>query len=262
MVTKMIKNYISNRNCIIIAVSKATEDSANSESLKLAREIDREGVRTLGVITQVDLLDESVNILRDYNTLSNKLTLGHTCVYLRPSKSTISIEEQLQKEAAFFRKHEQFAHMADKLGVRSLVRTMNMVLVKHIKSELPTIRESVIYLVELKKNKLSEYGTLEPIKDKKAQGVLVLALLSKYVRFFVEMIEGKYSESREAVIGGARIEHIFSQIFIKSINRPPQEPLPARGGLRDSPQVPDPAPEAAGSRVRPPHPRGTPAHDL
>jgi len=92
MVTKMIKNYISNRNCIIIAVSKATEDSANSESLKLAREIDREGIRTIGVITQVDMLDESVNILKDYSTLSNKLLLGHTCVYLRPSKSTLTIE--------------------------------------------------------------------------------------------------------------------------------------------------------------------------
>ena len=30
-----------------------------------------------------------------------------------------------------------------------------MVLVKHIKSELPSIRESVIYLIELKKSKLS-----------------------------------------------------------------------------------------------------------
>lgn len=30
--------------------------------------------------------------------------------------------------------------MADKLGVKSLVRTMNMVLVKHIKHELPSIR--------------------------------------------------------------------------------------------------------------------------
>ena len=91
MVTKMIKGYISNRNCIIIAVSKATEDSANSESLKLAREIDREGCRTIGVITQVDLLDSSVNILKDYNTLSNKLFLGHTCVYLRPPKSSLTI---------------------------------------------------------------------------------------------------------------------------------------------------------------------------
>jgi hypothetical protein len=73
--------------------------------------------------------------------------------------------------------------------------------------------------MESKKNKLSEYGAYETITDKKAQGVLLLALVSKYVKFFIEMIEGKYSESREAVIGGARIEYIFSQIFIKSINR-------------------------------------------
>lgn len=50
--------------------------------------------------------------------------------------------------------------MYDKMGVKALVRTMNVVLVKHIRTELPAIRESVIYLLELKKNKLSEYGTL------------------------------------------------------------------------------------------------------
>lgn len=94
-VVKMIRNYIKNPNCIIIAVSKATDDSANSESLKLAREVDREGTRTIGVLTQVDLVDEGVNILKDYNTLSNKLLLGHTCVYLRPPKSSLTIEQQL-----------------------------------------------------------------------------------------------------------------------------------------------------------------------
>ena len=93
----MIKGYITNKNCIIIAVSKATDDSANSESLKLAREIDKEGIRTIGVLTQVDMVDQSVNILKDYNTLSNKLLLGHTCVYLRPTKSTLTIEEQFAK---------------------------------------------------------------------------------------------------------------------------------------------------------------------
>lgn len=49
------------------------------------------------MITQVDILDESVNILRDYNTLTNKLSLGHTCVYLRPAKCSLSIEEQMVK---------------------------------------------------------------------------------------------------------------------------------------------------------------------
>lgn len=105
----------------------------------------------------------------------------------------------------YFRRHEQYSHISDKLGVRALVKTMNMVLVKHIKLELPAIRENIIYLLQTKKDKLAEYGTYEPIKDKKAQGILLLALISKYVKFFVEMIEGKYGESREAVIGGARI---------------------------------------------------------
>jgi dynamin 1-like protein len=33
------------------------------------------------------------------------------------------------------------------------------------------------------------------------------------------LIEGRHTDSRESVIGGARIEFIFSQIFIKSINK-------------------------------------------
>ncbi len=63
-VLKMIRNYIKNPNCVIIAVSKATEDSANSDSLKLARDVDRDGNRTIGVLTQVDLLDPSINALK------------------------------------------------------------------------------------------------------------------------------------------------------------------------------------------------------
>ena len=94
-----------------------------------------------------------------------------------------------------------------------------MVLISHIRSELPVIRENLVYMAEEKKAKLGEYGEFEAITDKKAQGILVLALVSKYVKYFIELIEGRYTDSREAVIGGARIEYIFAQIFIKSINR-------------------------------------------
>ena len=40
----MILNYISNPNSIILAVSAANTDIATSESLKLARECDPEGM--------------------------------------------------------------------------------------------------------------------------------------------------------------------------------------------------------------------------
>jgi len=46
----MIMSYIKNPNTIILAVTPANVDLANSDSLKLAREVDPEGNRTLGVI--------------------------------------------------------------------------------------------------------------------------------------------------------------------------------------------------------------------
>jgi replication fork clamp-binding protein CrfC len=144
-VLQMVRTYIRNPHCIIVAVSKATDDSANSESLKLAREVDKTGVRTIGVLTHVDLVEGSVNALRDYGTLSNQLSLGHVCVDLRPPTATHAIDEQLKKEREFFENHEQYRAVADKMGVPFLVKTMNMVLLRHIKAELPTIRESVAW---------------------------------------------------------------------------------------------------------------------
>lgn len=36
-------------------MSKATDDLANSEALKVARSVDDSGIRTIGVITSLDL---------------------------------------------------------------------------------------------------------------------------------------------------------------------------------------------------------------
>jgi len=45
----MIVTYVKNPNTIILAVTSANTDLANSDSLKLAREMDPEGNRTIGV---------------------------------------------------------------------------------------------------------------------------------------------------------------------------------------------------------------------
>lgn len=48
--------YISKPACIILAVTAANTDLANSDGLKMAREVDPEGTRTIGVLTKVDLM--------------------------------------------------------------------------------------------------------------------------------------------------------------------------------------------------------------
>ena len=57
-VKKMILLYVQNPNSLILAVSPANHDLANSDSLKIAREVDPDGERTLGVITKMDKAED------------------------------------------------------------------------------------------------------------------------------------------------------------------------------------------------------------
>lgn len=52
----MIIKYISKPNAIMLAVTAANTDLANSDGLKMARDLDPEGTRTIGVLTKVDLM--------------------------------------------------------------------------------------------------------------------------------------------------------------------------------------------------------------
>src|SRR5271169_753428 len=75
----MILKYITKPNAIILAVTAANTDLANSDGLKLAREVDPEGTkiislshfsllissflgsRTIGVLTKIDLMDQGTD---------------------------------------------------------------------------------------------------------------------------------------------------------------------------------------------------------
>lgn len=52
-ILSMCYEFISNPNAIILAVSAANQDLVNSEGLKLARSVDPDGLRTIGVLTKV-----------------------------------------------------------------------------------------------------------------------------------------------------------------------------------------------------------------
>ena len=61
LIQNLCLRYVRNRNAIILAVIPAVEDIANSEALKVAREVDPRRVRTIGVVTKCDLMDEGTD---------------------------------------------------------------------------------------------------------------------------------------------------------------------------------------------------------
>lgn len=80
-IQKLCEKYIQPPN-IILAISAADVDLANSSALRASRRVDPSGERTIGVITKMDLVDP----IRGYNTLNNKeypLSMGYVGVITR-----------------------------------------------------------------------------------------------------------------------------------------------------------------------------------
>lgn len=61
-IRNLIIKYIGNPNSIILAVTAANTDMATSEAIKMSKEVDPDGRRTLAVVTKLDLMDAGERI--------------------------------------------------------------------------------------------------------------------------------------------------------------------------------------------------------
>ncbi|KAF9142495.1 vacuolar protein sorting-associated protein 1 [Linnemannia schmuckeri] len=59
----MILKYITRPNVIILAVTPANTNISNSDGMKLAKEVDPEGARSIGVLTKIDLMDTGTDVI-------------------------------------------------------------------------------------------------------------------------------------------------------------------------------------------------------
>lgn len=144
----MLHKYISKPACIILAVTGANTDLANSDGLKMAREVDPEGTRTIGVLTKVDLMCvilplSSASLLtcvyfRDKGTdvvdiLAGRiipLRLGYVPVVNRGQRDielNKPISIALENEREFFENHPSYKTKAQFCGTPFLARKLNMV---------------------------------------------------------------------------------------------------------------------------------------
>jgi replication fork clamp-binding protein CrfC len=57
----MAARYVGDLRTIILCVVPANADMTNSDGLQMARQLDPKGVRTVGVITKIDIMDRGTN---------------------------------------------------------------------------------------------------------------------------------------------------------------------------------------------------------
>ncbi|CAK8539762.1 unnamed protein product [Lathyrus sativus] len=215
----MIMSYIKVPTCLILAVTPANSDMANSDALQMAGNADPDGHRTIGVITKLDIMDRGTDARNLLKGDIIPLRLGYVGVVNRSQEDIMmnrSIKDALAAEEKFFRSHPIYSGLADSCGVPQLAKKLNKILAQHIKAVLPGLKARIsTSLVTLAKEHAS-YGDIT--ESKAGQGALILNILSKYCDAFSSMVEGKNEAmSTSELSGGARINYIFQSIFVRSL---------------------------------------------
>lgn len=129
-IREMVLKQIGKPNAIILAVTAANTDLANSDGLKLAREVDPEGQRTIGVLTKVDLMDDGTDVVDILAGRIIPLRLGYVPVVNRGQRDIENkklISSALENEKNFFENHKAYRNKSSYCGTPYLARKLNLV---------------------------------------------------------------------------------------------------------------------------------------
>jgi len=102
------------------------------------------------------------------------------------------------------------------MGTAYLAKTMNSILLGHIRFCLPEIKNKIAALIQQAQKRLLTYG--ESVTDNNmSEGATLLSLLNKFSSNYVNFIEGTVFNENEnksnELFGGSRINHIFTQKY-------------------------------------------------
>ena len=231
-IEKMVMSYITPPNAIILAITPANQDLANSDSLIVARKVDPEGNRTVGVLTKLDIMDKGTNA-RD--VLLNRvypLKLGYIGVVNRSQadiNNKTKVSQAVSAEKKFFETHEAYKDIAKNCGTEYLTQQLNQILMKHIKSKLPSLYTQINELLAQKKQELETYGSSLGFSLEE-QELLLFEMVSKYMAELNAVLNGSsYHLSDQRLDGGSTIisamidEFPSAMLSIQSVKELPPE---------------------------------------
>jgi Dynamin central region/Dynamin family len=148
-VRAIVKEYMKEEKTIILAVVSAKNDPENQEILKMAKELDSTGDRTMGIIMKPDQVenheaeDDWIRLAK--NNTRHKCGLGWHIVRNRgPNETQISFAERDGKESQFF-KTSSWGRSIDsnQLGIDTLRERLSLILEEKARKTLPDILDEL-----------------------------------------------------------------------------------------------------------------------
>ncbi|OAF69881.1 Interferon-induced GTP-binding protein Mx1 [Intoshia linei] len=217
----MILEYISSENTLILAVTPANIDLANSDALNIAREVDPSGFRTIGVITKLDIMDSGTDAK---DTLMNKvipLRRGYIGIVNRSQRDIDGkkdINSALNSEREFFLKNPAYRQIHSKQGTKFLQKTLSDQLTNHIRMVLPSLKERIQMKYKILENEIKQYDDVTSDDPSKTTKVIA-AHLNVISEKFNSAVDGQGNLSGTELSSGARISSLLHERLSYEINK-------------------------------------------
>ena len=144
-IRNMAKDMITEKNTIIMCVMAARSDLETDMALDLAKEVDPDGDRSIGILTKVDLMNKDSHIGNYLDgTCSSDLWFryGYYAVRNKTSEDT-NIESALISEQIFFNSHPIYTEYEAQTGIRTVAKQLSTILMSKIQEEIPNIKYKI-----------------------------------------------------------------------------------------------------------------------
>lgn len=207
IVKDLVLSYMKRSRSIILAVVSAKNDFANQIVTKYARELDPQGLRTLGIITKPDTLHAGSDSERSYVELAeNKdvnFRLGwHVLKNRDYDTRDCSAQERDQAERDFFSRGIWTTLPPTHVGITSLQPRLSSLLKDQILAELPSLIRDVEAGLEECQSILERLGGARAtLKDQ---------------RLHLLQISQAFSSLSKAAVGGIYVDRFFGSAMTEA----------------------------------------------
>ena len=215
----MAIRYIDDPLTIILCVIAANVDIATSDGLKLAKQIDVSGSRTLGVLTKLDIMDAGTDARKALMNEEIELKLGYVGVKNRSKQDLInklSMAETSKKEKEFFKSHPIYKNLpSGHLGTDVLINKLTKIYFRIIRENLPRIIKAINDRVKTAEEELASLGQPMPIDDAGKMSLL-WNMINEYCDLFRNVLQGKYNNKNINFLegeGGFKIKILYKKLL-------------------------------------------------
>ena len=215
----MARRYCEDPLTIILCVIAANSDIATSDGLKMAKEIDVNGTRTLGVLTKLDIMDQGTDARKALMNEEIPLKLGYVGVKNRSKQDLVDkipMQEAFKKEKNFFLNHPVYKRMGPGYyGTDVLIQKLTKILFRVIREHLPHIIKSINDNIKKCEEELALLGTPMPVDDA-GKLSLMWNMLNEFCDMYRSVLSGTFDEKRLSFLedeGGYKIKLLFKKLL-------------------------------------------------